>query len=114
MHNQVENPMRENRSGQDQPCAHSAQARHDLASRICQRRPAQHAQQTVRIRHVIQIERVGSGDAGDDPHLLNPQQNKDRPQHINKLHGDKQQPKWNALFRALGGKADAVMTGEQS
>jgi hypothetical protein len=38
----------------------------------------------MRVRHVIEIERVGSGDAGGDPHLLMPSRTK--MLHITSIH----------------------------
>jgi hypothetical protein len=67
----------------------------------------------VRVRHVIQVERVGRGDAGNDADFLNPQQGEDRPEHINELHGDEKQPQRDTFLCSFGGKANAVVTYKQ-
>src|ERR1051326_625691 len=113
MNDEIENPVRKHSRSQDQSSPRTTKAWDKLANRKRQHRPAQHPEQAVRIWHVIQVERVGSGNARNDAHLLNSQQDEDRPQHINELYGDKQQPQRNTFLCGFGGEANAVVTYKQ-
>ena len=70
------------------------------------------AEQAVRERHVIEIERICRGDPGNDPDLLNPQQNQDCPDDVDELHGDEQDPQGNDWLPGLACEAGSVMTDE--
>ena len=53
------------------------------------------------VGHVIEVERIGFGEAGDDAQLLDPHQHHDGPDHIQPLHGDEPNPKRHALAEGL-------------
>src|SRR5438128_6038549 len=76
------------------------------------RRPEERANETVRVRHVIKIERVSRGDSGNETHFLDPKQNKWRPQKIQQLHGHEQDPERDFVSLRFDRKRDAVMPDE--
>src|SRR4029079_12171485 len=75
-------------------------------------RPQDGRWQPVRVGHVVQVERVCRGDAWDDPDFFDPEKHQDRPHHVHKLHGKKQNPKWDRLLPGFTGEAGSVVTDE--
>jgi hypothetical protein len=55
----------------------------------------------------IRIEHAASSEAFDDAQLLDPKQNKGRPDVIEKLHGDEQNPERNFVFLTLKCESNA-------
>lgn len=53
-------------------------------------RPDQCPEQAVRIGHVMEVHRVHRGDAGDDPHRLDPRDQQDGKADVDELRGDEQ------------------------
>src|SRR5438874_4498526 len=78
----------------------------------CYRRPEERAEEAVRVRHVIKIERISRGDSGNETHLLDPKQNKWRPQKIQQLHGHEQNPELDFVSLRFDRERDAVMPYE--
>src|SRR5580658_7436756 len=64
------------------------------------------------VGHVIEIVRVGLGEAGNDAQLLDAAEHQDRPHHIEPLHGDEVDPKRHNRRGRLGAERDAIMTDE--
>src|SRR5687768_12407656 len=75
-------------------------------------RPKEPCHEAVSIRHVIKVERVRGRDSRRDPHFLNPRQDKDGPEHINKLYCNEEQPQRNTLVEALNSEAHTIMSDE--
>src|SRR5439155_14658226 len=76
------------------------------------RRPEERAEEAVRVRHVIKIERISRGDSGNETHLLDPKQNKWRPQEIQQLHGHEQNPERDFVSLRFDSERDAAMPDE--
>ena len=62
----------------------------------------------------IRIEHAARGEALDNAHLLNPEQNQGRPDVVEKLNGDEQHPKWNLVSFGSASKSNAVMSNKHS
>src|SRR5438874_2973725 len=76
------------------------------------RRQEKRADEAVRVRHVIKIERISRGDSGHETHLLNPKQNKWRPQKIQQLHSHEQNPERDLVSLCFNRERNAVMPDE--
>jgi len=63
----------------------------------------------VCVRHLIKIERITVGDSGNQTHVLNPEQNKWRPQKIQQLHGHEQNPQRDLVLLRFNRERDTVM-----
>ncbi len=72
--------------------------------------PNDRRDQTVRIRMKIRVEHTPSGEPFDDAQLLNPKQNKRRPQLIKELDSDEQNPERNSVLLTLSRESNTVMT----
>jgi hypothetical protein len=57
----------------------------------------------------IRVKHAASRESLDHAQLLNPQQDKRRPDVIKELDRNKQNPKWNLVLLALRCKRDTVM-----
>src|SRR5205823_9225492 len=91
MNNQIEKPMRKNGETHEQRRAVRGNIPPtDFVN--CKRygRPEERADEAVRVRHVIKIERICRGNSGNETHLFDPKQNKWRPQKVQQLHGHEQ------------------------
>jgi len=66
----------------------------------------------VRVRHVIKIERISRGDSGNETHLLDPKQNKWRPQKIQQLHSYEQNPERDFVSLCFNRERNTVMPDE--
>ena len=75
-------------------------------------RPEHSRDEAVGIGHVVQIERVRGGDAGDDAGLLEAQQHERAPEHVKQLDGKEQRPERDGLIAALRGEAHTVVADE--
>src|SRR5207247_6238710 len=77
-----------------------------------QGRPDQRTNETVRVRHVIKIERTRRRDSRNDSHLFDPKQDKRCPKKIEQLHRNKQNPQGDFVLLTRGRERDAVMSNE--
>jgi hypothetical protein len=93
MDHEVQDPVRRDRKTNHQ-CRHRPAATPGEPSVSQQRsgRPEERREQVVGIRHVVEIERIRGRNAGDDPNLLDAEQDKRRPEDVEQLDGDKQNP----------------------
>ena len=66
----------------------------------------------MRVRHVVQIERIRGRNAGDDADLLDAEEHEGSPEDVEQLHGDEQHPERNRRLGSLGREADAVVADE--
>ena len=57
----------------------------------------------------IRVEHAASSEAFNDAQLLNPKQNKCRPDVIEELHGNEQDPERNFVLVTLSRESNAVM-----
>jgi hypothetical protein len=113
MNNQIEKPMRENgETHQQRRAVRGNVAPADFVNCKRHRRPEERANETVRVRHVIKIERISGGDSGNETDLLDPKQNKWRPQKIQQLHGYEQNPERDLVLLRFDRKRDTVMADE--
>ncbi len=113
MNNQIEKPMRKNGETHEQRRAVRGNvAPADFVNCKCYRRPEERAEEAVRVRHVIKIERISRGDSRNETHLLDPKQNKWRPQKIQQLHGHEQNPERDLISRRFDRERNAVMPDE--
>ena len=113
MNNQIEKPMRKNgETHQQRRAVRGNAAPADFVNCKRYRRPEESADEAVRIRHVIKVERIGRGNSGNETHLLDPKQNKWRPQKIQQLHGHEQNPERDFVSLRFDRKRDAVMPDE--
>ena len=112
MHNQVENPMREYGAADNYGSSPFLRGRNSPIDSGRANRPKDRTGQAMRERHVIEIERICRGDPGNDPDLLNPQQNQDCPDDVDELYGDEQDPQGNDWLPGLACEAGSVMTDE--
>ena len=111
MDHQVEDPVGEDRGGDDQ--------RRDVVPPRRQPvdgegggRPEDRRDETVGVRHVVQIEGVGSGEPRHDPHLLDTEQDERRPGEIQELHRDEQHPQRDGRVPLLRRETHAVVPDE--
>src|SRR5438874_5056791 len=115
MNNQIEKPMRKNGEPHQQRRAvrgNAPPANFVNCKRHC--RPEERADEAMRVRHVIKIQRISRGDSGNEPHLLDSKQNKWRPQKIQHLHGHEQNPERDFVSLRFDRESDAVMPHEHS
>ena len=75
-------------------------------------RPSDRGEEAVRVRHVVEIERTGLREAGNDAHLLDAEQDERSPEHIEELHGDEEHPEGNGAIGAFGDEGGAVVAYE--
>src|SRR5207248_3353786 len=66
----------------------------------------------MRIRVIIRVEHAASCEPFDDAQLLDPEQHEGRPDVIEKLDGNEQNPERNFVSLRLCCKCDAVMSNE--
>lgn len=97
MGDEIEYPVTEHRRRRNPRCAAIA-PNHEIHDPD-KSRPPQHSQKAVGNGIVAKIEWRNLGDAGRDSHVLNPQQEKDRPQEIEKFRGQ-----YKGAERALGSR----------
>src|SRR6266487_449032 len=115
MNNQIEKPMRKNGETHEQRRATRGNVPPaDFVNCKRYRRPEERAEEAVRVRHVIKIERISRGDSRNETHLLDPKQNKWRPQKIQQLHGHEQNPERDLISRRFDRERNAVMPHEHS
>src|SRR6266480_4294210 len=65
-----------------------------------------------RVRHVIQIEGIRGRKTGDDADLLDAEEHEGRPEEVEQLHGDEQDPERNRRLGFFGREADTVVADE--
>ena len=65
--------------------------------------------QTMRIGMEIGVEHAASGEPFDHPQLLNPKQHKRRPDVIEELDGNKQNPERNFVLLTLSRESNTLM-----
>src|SRR5262249_9025150 len=75
-------------------------------------RPQRRGHEAVGIGHVVEVERIGAGDTGNDAGSLDPEQDQGSPQHVEKLDRDEQQPQREGRIPPLGGEANSVVPDE--
>ena len=114
VHRQVEKPVREGSGRDQQQDAAAALPDEDGNDSAEQQRQRNRSRQAVRVGHVVEIERVGFGEAGRDPQPLDAQQHQDRPDHIQPLHGDEPHPQRHAPGGRLDRERNAVVTDEHA
>src|SRR5260370_37437810 len=115
MNDEVQHPVREDRQRQEEGGSTPSQVgtgNQPSTSSKDDGRPSRHRHQAVRVRHVIKVEGERRGDARYNSIMLDAQENKERPKHIDKLNGNKEQPKGKLWFRGFHQKADAVVPRE--
>ena len=113
MNNQIEKPMRKNGETHEQRRATRGNVPPaDFVNCKRYRRPEEGADEAVRVRHVIKIERISRGDSGNETHFLDPKQNKWRPQKIQQLHGHEQNPERDFVSLRFDRERDTVMSDE--
>jgi hypothetical protein len=113
MNNQIEKAMRKNGETHEQRRATRGNAPPaDFVNCKRYRRPEEGADEAVRVRHVIKIERISRGDSGNETHFLDPKQNKWRPQKIQQLHGHEQNPERDFVSLRFDRERDTVMSDE--
>ena len=113
MNHQIEKPMRKNReTHQQRRAVRGNVVPADFVNHKRYRRPEESADEAVRVRHVIKIERISRCDSGNETHLLDAEQNKWRPQKIQQLHCHEQDPERDLISRRFDRKRDAVMADE--
>jgi hypothetical protein len=66
----------------------------------------------MRVRHIVEVERIGRGETGDDAGLLDSYENEWGPQHIQELHRKKEHPERYCWLRPLRRKAHPIVTHE--
>jgi hypothetical protein len=110
MHNQIENPMGEYGAADNCGSSPFLYGRNSPIDNGRANRSKDRTGQAVRERHVIAIERICRGDPGNDPDLLNPQQNQDCPDDVDELYGDEQDPRGNDWLPGLASEAGSVVT----
>ena len=74
--------------------------------------PEDGRQETMRVWHVVEVERVGCCKARNDADLLDSQKNEGSPQNIEKLDCEKEHPQGYRRLEPLRGKADSIVTYE--
>ncbi len=113
MNNQIEKPMRKNSESHEQRRAVRGNvAPADFVNCKRYRRPEERAEEAVRVRHVIKIERISRGDSGNETHPLDPKQNKWRPQKIQQLHSYEQNPERDFVSLCFNRERNTVMPDE--
>src|SRR5262245_47119936 len=116
MRNEIEDPVRENRNADDQRRRLTVVAAMSAADSLINQRsndtPKDRRDQTVRIRMEIRIEHAACRETFDDAQLLNPDQNQGRPDVVEKLNGDEQNPKRNLISIRPSSKSNAVMSNK--
>src|ERR671922_1606144 len=75
-------------------------------------RPQDRRNETVRVGHVEQVERIGRGDSRNDADLLDAEQNERRPYDIEPLNGDEENPQRHGWVALLNREADTVVTNK--
>src|SRR4029077_7460138 len=114
MRNEVEKPMRENCKADDQCCRPPVEAAVSAANRLINEsgnnRPRERGDQAVGIRMEIRVEHAARGKTFDHTQLLNSKQDQRRPDVIEKLHSDEQDPERNFISLAPGCESNAVMS----
>src|ERR1041384_3116742 len=64
------------------------------------------------VGHVVKVQRVCGRNPRSYSHFLNACENQNRPEHVNELDSNKEQPEGNALFNAFGCKTHSVVTNK--
>jgi hypothetical protein len=74
-------------------------------------RPEEDSDKTVRIWHVVQIERI-RGKARVDAQVLDSGEHEAGPEHVDQLHRDRERPERKPRLERLGEKCGAVVSGQ--
>ena len=113
MHDEVEDPVREHRCGDEQRrAARRAEAAYRSVRDVPSERPQQRGDEAVGVGHVVEVEGIGRGDPGCDPDLLEPRDDEDAPEHVEQLDGEEQRPQGDGPVAALRGEAHAIVADE--
>jgi hypothetical protein len=67
------------------------------------------SRQSMRVGHVVEVERIGLSEPGIDAQLLDAQEHEDRPDHVQPLHGDEPDPQGHSPSCPLNGERDTVV-----
>src|SRR5437773_6233090 len=114
MRNQVENPVRQNSEAYDQSSRLSVSVAEPTAERLVTNSsdaaPKNRRDQTMRIWVEIRVKHAACGEPFDHAQLLNPKQNKRRPDVIEKLDSDEQNPQRNSVSFAPRCEGNTVMS----
>src|SRR5215470_3939693 len=114
MNEKVEYPVRKDGRRDDESLSVSLASRNEPIDDKGSRRPEDRRDETVRVWHVIEKHRIGRRDPGDDAEFLDTEEDQRRPDHVEQLDGDEENPQWDVRSASLPGEADAVVADEQS
>lgn len=106
----VEHPMAEDGQAEDEGVSRPAAEQPVDGSEGD--RPAEGGDQAVAVGVGGEIERIDRRHARDDPDLLPAEQEKRRPEKVEKLHGEKQRAERDRLRLPFGGETDCEVTDE--
>jgi len=113
MRDKIENPVRENSQAHDQSGRLSVLVAEPTAKELVadtsHRAPKDRRDQTVRIRMIVRVEHAASREPFYHAELLNPKQDKRRPDVIEKLDGHEQNSERNSVSVVLKCKRDTIM-----
>jgi hypothetical protein len=113
MYHEIEHPVGEDRQGDHQRRLLSrAGPGQPAVDEQRAHRPQDRPQETVRVRHVVQIQRIGSRDAGNDPDLFDAEQDERRPEDVQQLHRNEEDPEGNRSVDSLQSEGRAIVSDE--
>ena len=116
MRNEIENPVRENCEADNQrrrsAVVAAVPAANCLINESGNAAPNNRHDQTVRIRMKIRVEHAACREAFDHAQLLNPEQNQRRPDVVEKLHRDEQNPERDFVSFDSARESNAVMSNK--
>src|SRR6266566_10050256 len=113
MYNKVKHPMGKNRDRNPEGRLPSEGRAGDQSVDECASRgPENGRQEAVRVRHVVEIERIGGRYSGNDSDLLDAEQDERRPENIQQLDGEKEDPERDGWVDSLDGEGRAIVPDE--